>query len=551
MRTRTTRRNRWSGAVAIVGALSLIAACGGGAGDGKTPVAAPSTKPADQIAKETNLPAYVPIQYVEPDFPSVAGSTAGFSSVPENFVTAFATPPGKGGSYTAMTPLWGTIPPTKGNKYFDAVNAAMGIDLTFQISDGNTYGDKLAAVLASPKDVADWVTIPGWNIPPRFGQAVGTIFTDLTPYLAGDKIKQYPNLANIPTDAWRACMWNGKLYGLPFPGELINDATFYRADLLPEGTALPTDADSYLTFLDSLTDKGAKRWAANDLWITATQIFGVAPKWKLEGDKLVHRVETQEYRDALAWTAKAYAQGSIHPDAVAATGDGKERFESGQVLVTSDGLGGWHESLGRQLPVNPDFDPQPMPVIAADGGSPTLFKAGAAGMCSYLKQTDKPGAIEELLSAADVIASPYGTKEFQLINHGVEGVHYTLDENRLPVATDEAAKEMQPTYIFLVDPPIVNAKVQYPDYVKDYTTWMAASAPAVQEPLFYGMQITEPAQYASIGKPIEDLEKDIARGRKTLADLDTAVETWRKAGGDELRAFYQEILDLQKAEAAK
>src|SRR5699024_7883502 len=80
MRTRTTRRNRWSGAVAIVGALSLVAACGGGAGDGKTPAAAPSTKPADQIAKEANLPAYVPIQYVEPDFPSVAGSTAGFSS---------------------------------------------------------------------------------------------------------------------------------------------------------------------------------------------------------------------------------------------------------------------------------------------------------------------------------------------------------------------------------------------------------------------------------------------------------------------------------------
>ena len=32
---------------------------------------------------------------------------------------------------------------------------------------------------------------------------------------AGDKVKQYPNLANIPTGAWAAGVWNGKLYGLP------------------------------------------------------------------------------------------------------------------------------------------------------------------------------------------------------------------------------------------------------------------------------------------------------------------------------------------------
>jgi len=33
------------------------------------------------------------------------------------------------------------------------------------------------------------------------------------------------------------------------------------------------------------------------------------------------------------------------------------------------------------------------------------------------------------------------------------------------------------------------------------------------------------------------------RGRKKLTDLDPAVETWKASGGEELRAFYQEILD--------
>ena len=30
-----------------------------------------------------------------------------------------------------------------------------------------------------------------------------------------------------------------------------------------------------------------------------------------------------------------------------------------------------------------------------------------------------------------------------------------------------------------------------------------------------------------------------------MSDLDAAVETWRASGGDELRAFYQDILDQQ------
>lgn len=529
---------RWSAVFAAVGAISLTAACSTGGGGGNV------ADPDQQVGNDSALPSFVPVEYVEPDFPSVEGSTAGFATVPDEFVQVFDAPPGSGGSYTVMTPLWGTIPPTEGNQYFDGVNEAIGTDLTFQISDGNTYGDKLAAVLASPKDVADWVSIPSWNVPPRFGQAVDTIFTDLTPYLAGDAVEAYPNLANIPTDAWRACMWNGKLYGLPFPGELVNDATFYRADLLPEGTALPTDADEALDFVASLTDADARRWGSNDLWILATQMFSVVPKWTQDEEgNLVHRVETQEYRDALEWMSTLYASGAVHPDAVAESGDGKERFESGQVLVTSDGVGAWHEALGRNLPSNPEFDQQPLPLIADDGGEPKIFKGGAASMCSYLKKTDTEGAIEELLEAANFLASPYGTAEYQLVNYGVEGVHYTLDENRLPVATELAATEVQPSYIFLVDPPVVNAKVQYPGYVEDFTTWMADAAPYVEEPLFYGMQITEPAQYASLGQPFEDLEKDIARGRKSLDDLDAAVETWRTSGGEELRAYYQEILD--------
>jgi len=492
------------------------------------------------------LPTYTALDYVEPDFPSVNGSTAGFATIPAELVQAFDAPPGSGSTFTAMTPLWGAIPPSTGNQYYDAVNEALGSTVKFQISDGNTYGDKLAAVLASAADVPDWVCIPTWNIPPRFDQAVETLFEDLTPFLAGDAISQYKHLANIPTDVWKFCVFDGKLKALPFPGEIITDAIFYRDDIFAEEgiTELPTDGQALLDLAKQLT--GGNRWGANDLWNTAVIIHGVVPKWQINDDgTLTHRYETDEYRAALEWNAALFSQGSVHPDAVANTGDAKQRFESGEVLISNDGVGGWHEALGRQLATNPSYSQRPFTPFAADGGSPVLWKGNPANIISFLKANDDKAKIEEQIAIADFLASPYGTTEYALINSGVEGVHYNLGDDGLPIPTELAATELQPTYIFLADPPVVNTKVQYPGFVEAFCTWMADASQYVQDPAFFGMQITEPNEFGSLAQPMTDLESDISRGRKSMDDLDPAIENWRASGGDELRQFYQDILDAQ------
>jgi putative aldouronate transport system substrate-binding protein len=469
--------------------------------------------------------------------------------LPKTFVKSVAKPPGSGATYKAMTPLWGTIPPTSGNKYYEAVNAMLGAKIEFQITDGNTYGDKLATVLASKKDVPDWVCVPTWVLPPRFGsEIVGNVFQDLTPYLAGDKVKQYPNLANIPSDAWKFCVFNGKLYGLPFPGGIITDAIFYRKDVLDKlGITVDVkNGDDLLALAKELTDAKAGRWGAEDLWVSSTIIHGVVPKdgWKLVGGKLMHRVETPEYRAALEWNAKLFASGVVHPDAVAGQdADSKKRFQSGKSLIMNDGLGGWNEALRDNLATNPKYWQQPFEAFAADGGKPVLFKGNPTNIFSFLKKTDDKKKITELLAIANVLAAPFGTAEQDLITNGVEGVHYKRNGAGLPVPTALAAKELQPTYIFLVDGPIVESHVQYPGYVKAASLWQSSAAKYVVDPMFYGQQISPPQRFASLAKPFEDLEKDISRGRKSLKDLDAAVKTWKASGGDDLRAFYQKILD--------
>ncbi|SFK51741.1 extracellular solute-binding protein [Cellulomonas sp. KH9] len=539
---RPVRRRSFLGMVAagaaVVGVPSLLTGCG----TGDAPAAAPGAVPSGDV-----LPTYVPIDYVEPDFPSVNGSTPGYATLPAELVRSVPDAPGSGATFTAMTPLWGTIPPTRGNQYYEAVNGILGSTIEFRITDGNTYGDKLATVLASAKDVPDWVCVPTWNIPPRFGsEIVPNLFQDLTAHLGGDAVKDYPNLANIPTDAWKFCVFDGRLYGLPFPGETITDATFVRSDVLDE-LGITLDVRNGQDLLDLASElTGGGRWGAEDLWNTSAIIHSVPPRWRLDGDRLVHRVETEEYRAALAWNAELFASGAVHPDAVAdQQGEAKTRFQSGASLLMSDGLGGWHEALRDNLASNPGYWQQPLDPFEVDGGTPVLWKGNPANIFSFLKRSDDEERVRELLALANVLAAPFGTTEFDLVQNGVEGVHYTKGEGGVPVPTALAATELQPTYMFLVDGPIANTRVQYPGYVEASSTWQQKAAEFITEPLFYAQQIVEPAQFASIGQPFVDLEKDISRGRKSLDDLDAAVETWRSAGGEELRAFYQEILDAQ------
>ncbi len=529
-------------AAAVAGGFPLLAACGGPAQGGKE--GATGGKALKAI-----LPKYVPTNLADPDIPGVNGSSAGYTKLPDPLATSVKGTPGKGGTFKAMTPIWGTVP-KRDNAYYTAVNKALGATVRFDPQDGNTYQEKIGAVLAG-SDIADIVTIPGWNMQGQIRNAIVSKFADLGPYLSGDKVEKYPNLANIPTGAWQMSVFGGKLRGLPMPSPIIGNAIFYRKDLLDElGATLPTSAGELLAFGKEYTDAKRKRWAFDDLWTCIQKIFGLLPDaphyWQLDGDKLVHKIETAEYREALAFARKLHDAGVVHPDAEAnKDADAKIRFTGGGTLMYNDGTGGWHGLASEQAKANPKFDMRALDLFSADGGKPVLYQDPPAGIFSFINKNLPKERIEELLALADYTAAPYGTKEFQLINFGVEGTHYTKKDG-VPVRTDRGIQEAQPaTYLFFASPPSVIAYPDFPEVVKEYAGWMARQAPHVRKPLFFGMQIVEPQRYASLYTPFDDLQKDIRRGRKKVSDIEEAVNTWKKSGGDELRKWYAGILEKQ------
>ena len=535
------------GTIAVT-AGGLLAACG----DAKT-TSGPGTTGKDQLAKL--LPAYVPSDSVKADIPSVQGangffSTPVFLSYPASPVATTTGVPGKGGSYSTITPLWGAIPSASGNSYYDAVNKALGASIKLQPSDGSNY-DKVLPTLFAGNKLPDWIQIPSWNMGNLgFADAV-TKFADLGPYLSGDAVKAYPNLAAIPTSAWQCCIWNGKLYGLPcyYGGATIAGTLFYRKDILEkEGINADDikDPDDLAALGKQLTSAASGRWAFDDIFDYTAPIFKFPTdpnRWKIdENGKIIHRYETPGILEALDWHYKAAKAGWVHPDAMTDNSQaGKQRFWSGKVAVTGDGPGAWKGDDAKSgLAANPTYNRQAFKLLSTDG-KPQIEMNPSAGMYSFLNAKLSPDQIKECLSIANYLAAPYGSAEWLTVNFGVPQTDYTMADGN-PVLTAEGSKEVATTYQFLVTP-LTPATVLFnqTQVAKDAAAWEADMVKYAVKPAFYGMNVTEPAQYAKINQPMVDVVKDVRYGRKPVSAFQEALKTWQAQGGNALRAFYEDI----------
>jgi putative aldouronate transport system substrate-binding protein len=531
-------------AAAVAGGMPLLTACGGsdgGSKDGTT-----SGKDAKKI-----LPAFVAQNVVTPDIPSKNGSALGFTSKLDLATLKTSVPEtlGKGSTVKIMSPFWGT-PPKGSNPYYKAMNELIGADIVWQNQDGNTYDEKLGAVLAS-SDMPDVVVIPSWNMGGKIPSAIISKMADLGPYLSGDKVKEYPNLAALPTDAWRYSIFGGKLRGLPQPSPTVTGIVpFYRKDVFDkEGYELPTSADEFLSFAKDITNAKAKVWACDDMKWSAFQIFGCLSGsekplgWNLVDGKLIYRVETDEYLEALEWTRKLYATGVVHPDARAANqGNAAQRFTAGEILMYNGNISDWWGQMAQMATQNKDFRISGMDIFGHDGGDPQLWAGSPAGIFAFINKKASKAVIQDVLAAANVAAAPYGTKEYMLTQYGVEGTHYTVKDG-MPVKTDKGNQEVVNAYVMLSLPAPTIAHPDFPDIAKEQVEWQQRMGAFTKKSSFFGMQITEPARYTNLSNDFEQLEDDVVRGRKKISDVQQAVADWKSQGGDKLRDWYKKLLD--------
>ncbi|MFF0704801.1 extracellular solute-binding protein [Streptomyces tendae] len=531
---------------AVAGGVPLLSACGGsdgGSRDGTT-----SGKDAQKL-----LPAYVAGSVVTPDIPSKNGSAVGFTSKLDlaRLKTSVPEKLGKGGEVTIMSPFWGS-PPKEDNAYYKAMNDLVGVDVVWQNQDGNTYDQKLGAVLAS-SEVPDVVVVPGWNMTGKIPSAIIGKFADLGPYLSGDAVKEYPNLAAIPTDAWRRSIFGGKLLGLPMPSSYVSGIVpLYRQDIFEkEGYEVPRSCDEFMALAKDATNARAKRWACLDMKWTAFNAFGVLSGnekslgWNQVDGKLVYRAETDEYLEALEWTRKLFAAGVVHPDAKLGKSNAADpgpKFAAGEFLVYNQDISQWWSRTAEQATQNPEFRIWGMDFFGHDGGAPTLWAQNPASIFAFVNKKASKSVIRDVLALANVTAAPYGTKEYMATNYGVERTHYTVKDG-VPTKTDQGNIDVMNAYVMVASPAATIAHPDFPEVAKGQVEWQQRTGAVTKKPTFYGMQIVEPARYTNLSNDFEQLEDDIVRGRKKIGDMQQAVSDWKSKGGDKLRDWYRKILD--------
>ena len=90
---------------------------------------------------------------------------------------------------------------------------------------------------------------------------------------------------------------------------------------------------------------------------------------------------------------------------------------------------------------------------------------------------------------------------------------------------------------------LLGTSLARPIIAKGQVEWQQRMGAFTKKSAFYGMQITEPSRWTNLSNDFEQLEDDIVRGRKKISDMQAAVSDGKKKGGDQLRDWYQKLLD--------
>ena len=530
------------------GSASPSAAAGGAAAPAASPAGAAS-------AGGLQLPTYVPFQGVKPDFPPSADGIvpAGYNAFPKNLVSTSTGPVGKGEDVSFFTySITPPPPPVSQNPAWQQVNKSQGINLKFPTVALQDYNPKFSTLIAGG-DLPDMFTMEVRLVQiPNQLQFLQSQCADLTPFLAGDAVKAYPNLANFPPIAWKNCVFDGKLYALPRLTNSVGAALMVQQNLLDKiGVKEFANTDEFTRGLKALTSApttygiGGLQGGPGFNWIAG--VFGAPYNWRNDNGKLVKDFETPEYKEAVAYMRSLWDMGVVHPDTPTfIQQQGAQRFYTGAFAMYPSNYYALQIAWDRLLSVDPNFRLSAVLPFGHAGGKGLQFQDPGINQITVLKKGSQD-RIKQVLKVLDYLASPFGSKEYLLLQYGVEGNEFNFDANGNPVYTTKGQADVQyVAWQTIISPPPVVYDPQSPGFA------------AVAHPLesrAHDLAITDPTigLYSSANaekggvlmQKMTDGVNEIIFGRADVNSFDQLVQSWRSGGGDQIRSEYEQ--ELQKA----
>jgi len=553
------------GAMAGGSALSgLLAACT------PAPVAPPVATRATAPKSASVLPSYIPLAAKpKADYPSKGELYEdGYIRYPSPAIRGVPQEaPGSGSTVTAFVDgLYPPATPLEQNAAWQEINKRLNATVQFNVVPPADYGSKLATLMAG-NDYPDVINLwgglsAGPNIPAFLQQSAA----DLTPYLGADAIKDYPNLAAIPTFAWRnlGSVIGGRLWMVPISRPSVSSLMVKNSTVWDQEIGqdfVPRNADDFKRILQQLTKPAASRWAIGTYqapgsgpfeiaWFAS--LFGAPNNWRLEPNgKLTKDYESPEYREAVAFARDVIAAGVFYPDSLTTSSApaAMTNLVSGKCVLSVRSLGlDWADGYQQGQRLKP---PQTFGFLrhfaAHDGAKPVFFLGTGYGGGTMLKKAS-PERTKELLAILNWTAAPFGSREDVLLTYGVEGADYTMDEQGNPTTTDRwTGDAYNMPWRYLAQRHQVMYSATYPDYTKQMADAENALIPiGVSDATLGFYSPTSIAKSVTLRLKFNDGLSEILQGRRPLGDLDQLVSEWQANGGEQMR---KEFLDAMSGAA--
>lgn len=520
------------------------------------PAAKPTVVPASTGSRTVELPNRYPVAGITPDLPSAQDGLidAAFVNYPSNPVKTVPDTPGSGGEVNVTTWTTSSAPtPRESNALWQAVNKELGVDLKINVQPQADYATVKLPTMVAGGELPDILYIATNSVIPQFPTFLKSKCADLTPYLSGDAVKDYPNLANFPSTAWKQVIYSNAIYAVPVPYPLYLWSHWVHQNLLDDdGLQRPKNADNYRSLGQHFTRPDQNLWGMgveNNVGMGLTNgwldsIFGVPNIWSLDdkSGKLTAYVETDQFRAAVSYARDLWNAGIIHPNAmqynlVSARNDfAARRFAFRFDGFQSASITFWDNAVNLDPPAKPRIM---SPFPAQDGGKPTYWAwSGALGF-SVLKQAS-PDRIKELLRILNWLAAPMGSQEFLLMNYGLKDTHWTPDDKGNPIVNGRGKADALVPFRYITQGPVALYYTRDPQYAQVMQDAEKAMFPyATFNPTDGYYSPTHDTKYAALQLALNDALNDIVIGRQPFGNLDDAIKAWLDNGGNQMRTEFE------------
>ncbi|GAB2873919.1 type 2 periplasmic-binding domain-containing protein [Streptomyces mayteni] len=529
-------------ASAAIAAPPLLTACGS---------SGTSRSAANSGTELAPWPTYVRRDGVAPDLEGDAatGIQDAYLTYPSQLTKGTSEPPGDGSTLRVMTISYGTAPTPRGqNEYWQAMERALGVEIDFTPVPASDFPARMATLMAS-NDLPDILNLGAGANLPHEATFVLRMMADISEFVSGDAIRDYPNLANIPTASWQAVgRFHGGIHGVPIhrarPSVVlwINGTAFEEQGFRADDSGY--SRDDFTRLLQDLTQgrkygMGASKDNGLNWFGAHAQFHGVPNTWSLSDGEFTSYYESPHFKETLAYLNTLWRGEQYYPDSVAtSTVDLKTQFYNGTVQSYTDGFGALPTTLSQVH----DFQATPMISYAPDGVAPTPWAAPGYAGYTVVNRNLSQSKIRMILRVLDFLASPFGTEEYELLMYGVEGTHFTYDSNGDPTPTERGRTEnvVNLPFYYLCAAPQVLYVPNASEGVRTAYEWQRRTCPELIDNPATGLRSdTLSTAGATLGQAMDDAIVGVITGRQPVNSWDEAVSRWKSDGGDAMAAEYE------------